>query len=37
MSVNDVAAKYSDYPQNTSRISMGDHGAKEILEYLTIN
>jgi len=34
MSVNDVAKKYSDYPQNTSRISMADHGAKEVLEYL---
>lgn len=36
MSVNDVATKYSDYPQNISRISMSDHGAKEVLEYLQL-
>ncbi|WP_026948089.1 hypothetical protein [Algoriphagus marincola] len=33
-SVNDIAKKYSDYPQNTERASMRDHGAQEVYDHL---
>jgi hypothetical protein len=33
-SVNDVSKIYSDYPQVLSKVSMYDHGAKEVIKYL---
>jgi hypothetical protein len=33
-SVNDVAQKYSDYPSNSKKVNMSDHGASEVLDYL---